>query len=124
MKAEVNRWIKMARDDLDSARSNYKNKKYYVCAFLSQQTVEKALKAVIIKKTNQLIKIHDLVILGRKAGLNYDLIKKSEQLSSVYIETRYGVVGSRVPSQKFNRKNSEEFLKIAEEILKWAGKSI
>lgn len=114
----------MAKDDLDSAKSNLENKKYYVCALLSQQAVEKALKALLIEKTNTLIKIHDLVILGRKVGLPNDLIKKCEQLSRVYIETRYGVVGSYIPSQKFNKHNSSELFNIAKEVIAWVEKNI
>lgn len=124
MKEEVKRGWKMAKDDLNGARSNFKNKKYYICAFLSQQAVEKALKALLIKKNKKLIKIHDLVILGRKVDLQKNLLKKCEQLSRVYIETRYGSIGEHVPSQKFKKTNSLEYLKIAQEIVKWVKKNI
>ncbi|MBI2652787.1 HEPN domain-containing protein [Candidatus Woesearchaeota archaeon] len=124
MKEEVKRWWRMAKDDLDSARSNFKSRKYYVCAFLSQQAVEKALKALLLRKKEELIKIHDLVILGREVGLQKDFLDKCEQLSKVYIETRYGSIGEYVPSEKFTKKNSSEYLKIAEDILKWVKKNI
>lgn len=114
----------MAKDDLNSAKSNFKNKKYYICALLSQQSAEKALKALLIKKTKKLIKIHDLVILGRKVNLKKDLLKKCEQLSKVYIETRYGSIGEKVPSQKFKKNNSLKYLKIAKEVITWVGKNI
>lgn len=124
MKEEVKRWWKMAKDDLDSAKSNFKNKKYYVCAFLSQQAVEKALKALLLGQKKELIRIHDLVILGKEVGLQKDFLDKCEQLSRVYIETRYGGIGDYVPSKKFTEQNSLHYLKIAEDILKWAGKRI
>ena len=75
---EMERWWKLAKDDLDSAEANFKIKKYYVCAFFSQQAVEKALKSLLLKKTKILIKIHDLVILGREVGLTKDLLNKCE----------------------------------------------
>lgn len=124
MKEEVQRWLTMAKDDLASAKTNLKNRKYYVCAFLSQQAAEKALKALLIKKKNKLFKIHDLVILGRIVELPENLIKKAEQLSQVYIESRYGAVNEIVPSKKFKKQNSEEYLAIATELLKWAKENI
>jgi HEPN domain-containing protein len=89
----------MAKDDLNSARNNFENKNYYVCAFLSQQAVEKTLKSL-------------------------KLLKKCEELSKVYIETRYGALGEYTPSQKFRQHNTLEYLEIAEEIIKWAEKNI
>ena len=123
MKEEVKRWMRMAKDDLSSAKSNLKNKKYYVCAYFSHQTVEKALKALILKKTNKIIKTHDLVILGRQVDLTNELLKKCEQLSRVYIETKYGL-GIYIPSQKFRKKNSSEYFNIAKEVVTWAEKNI
>ena len=114
----------MANDDLNSARSNFKNKKYYVCAYLSHQAVEKALKALLLKKSMKLIKTHDLVILGRQVSVPKNFLKKCEQLSRVYIETKYGIAADIIPSQKFKKQNSLEYLKIANEVTKWVGKSI
>lgn len=124
MREEVKRWIRLAKDDLKSAQANFNNKQYYVCVFLSQQSVEKALKALIIKKTNRLIKIHDLVILGKKIDLPEGLLQKCDELSNVYLDTRYGDIGGRLPSQKFKKPNSLRFLNIAKEIVKWLEKRI
>ena len=117
---EVERWLQMSKDDLNSANSNFKNRKYYVCAFLSHQVVEKALKALLLKKIKRL----DLVILGRQINLPNSLLKKCEQLSRVYIETKYGLVGEYIPSQKFKKKNSSEYLQIAREVIRWINKNI
>ena len=59
IRIEVKRWLKMSRDDFDSAQVNFDNKKYYVCVFLCQQSVEKGLKAIVIRKTGELFKVHD-----------------------------------------------------------------
>ncbi|MEK6872951.1 MAG: HEPN domain-containing protein [Nanoarchaeota archaeon] len=123
MREEVERWIKMAKDDFDSARSNFENKKYYVCAFLSQQAAEKALKAILLEKTKKIIKIHNLVILGRKVNLPNDLLDKCKLLSIAYLETRYEL-GNKIPSEKFSEENSLKYLNIAKEILSWVEKNI
>ncbi len=123
MNGETKKWMRVARDDLDSARSNFENKKYYVAAFLSQQAAEKALKALLLKKSGRMIKIHDLVILGRKVNLPQDLLNKCELLSRAYIETRYDFMDDKIPSQKFRAKNSLEYFNIAKEVLLWVGKN-
>lgn len=124
MKEEVKRWLKLAKDDLKSAQVNLKNKQYYVCAFLCQQSVEKALKSLLIKKTGKLIKIHDLLILGNKVDLPEHLLEKCDKLNGVYLDARYGDLGGNLPSKKFKKKNSSEFLNTAKEVLKWSERNI
>jgi HEPN domain-containing protein len=124
MQKEIQRWLQMASDDLDSSESNFINEKYYVSAFLSQQAVEKALKAFLIKRDQVLIKTHNLFFWGKKAGLSDDLLDKCELLSDVYIETRYGSVYEEVPSRLFNRENTREFFEIAKEIVQWVENNI
>jgi HEPN domain-containing protein len=123
MRPEVKRWLSLAKDDLKSAKANLSAKVFYISAFLSQQSVEKALKAVLISKTRKLIKTHDLVLLGRHVGLPKQLIKSCETLNTVYIESRYGDTGD-LPSKKFGRKIASELLEIAKEVLQWSEKSI
>ncbi|MBI3623222.1 HEPN domain-containing protein [Candidatus Pacearchaeota archaeon] len=80
MKEEANDWSKQAEDDLDKAKILFNNRKFDGAAFYSQQTAEKALKAVIIKTQGKLVKTHDLVILGRMAGLPKSILEKCEML--------------------------------------------
>lgn len=35
MKEEVKRWLRLAKEDFESAKINFDNSKFYVCAFLS-----------------------------------------------------------------------------------------
>ena len=122
MKDEYKMWLKQAKADLKTARNSLKSKDYYASAFWCQQAVEKCLKAVIIEKYGELIKIHDLVILGRKANLSEELLLKCEKLSKVYIESRYGLIDSEIPAKKFTKKDVSEFLKTSKEAVKWAKK--
>lgn len=66
MRKEIENWWKQAEADLNSAKNSFNSKDYYVCAFLCQQAVEKALKALLFKKGFELIKTHDLVLLAKK----------------------------------------------------------
>lgn len=51
MRKEVQNWLDQAADDFDGAEFNFRGKKYYIAAFLCQQAVEKALKALLIEKS-------------------------------------------------------------------------
>ncbi len=124
MREEVERWMNLAKDDLASADVILHTKKYYVSIFLCQQSVEKGLKAILIHKTGSLLKIHDLVLLGKKVGIPPHLLKKCERLSAVYLDTRYGDIGGKLPSEKFNETLALEFLAISQEVVTWVEKSI
>lgn len=121
---EANLWLRLAKDDLHSAEVNFKNKQFYVCAFLCQQSVEKGLKAILIKKTGMLLKIHDLVLLSKKVNVPEALLQKCEALNGIYLETRYGDVSGIPPSQKFTSENTSPLLAQAREVLAWLEKSI
>ncbi|MGQ9558753.1 MAG: HEPN domain-containing protein [Desulfurispora sp.] len=63
-------WLKIASDDLDAAEHCWQGEKLLWAMFMCQQTVEKALKAVIFEKTGQTPpRKHDLISLAGDAGL-------------------------------------------------------
>lgn len=82
---EVENWLRQAKADLNTANNSFKSGDYYACAFWCQQSVEKALKALLLERNKEFIKIHDLVILGRKRKLPEDLLKECDKLTHVYV---------------------------------------
>ena len=124
MKQEIKYWIKQAEDDLDSAEKNIDIKKYYVSSFLSQQSVEKSLKALALKIEKRLIKTHSVSKLGKLLKLPENLLARISTLEPIYQETRYPDVSSKVPSEEFEEKDAAEFLNIAEEVLEWVKKKL
>ena len=122
MDEEFQNWIRQAEADLRKAKILMNSLELDGAGFYSQQTAEKALKAVIIKYQKKLVKIHDLVILGRMAKLPKAMLEKVEVLSKVYIESRYGLLDDKIPAEKFDKNDASKFIKIAEEVLKWAKK--
>lgn len=120
---EYKPWIEQAKEDLKSARYNFEGRKYYVCAFLCQQSIEKLLKSLIIKKEKILIKSHDLILLGRKAYLDKDLLRKLPRISIAYTESRYGIAQT-IPAKSFKREECEIYLNIAEEVFQWSKNKI
>lgn len=118
----VQAWINKAEDDISFAKKAFEDTEYYdhIC-YLSQQAVEKYLKAFLVKSKGSIEKkekIHDLPKLAdwcKKFGLN--LTKYYTQLrtlTGVYMPAKY-------PDAAFGRfvkKDAEESLEAAEEIIK------
>lgn len=122
MKEESKNWFMQAEADFRTAKNSLKSKDYYASVFWSQQSIEKCLKAVIIDKKGELVKIHDLVVLGRRIPIPPDLSTKIKSISGAYIETRYGITGDEIPAKKFKENDALEFIKIAKEVLEWVKK--
>lgn len=68
------------------------------------------------------MKIHDLVILGRKVNLPDELLQKCEKLSLAYTESRYGISMQKFPAGNFTKEKVRQFLLTAMEVLEWAKK--
>jgi len=120
MGEEVLNWWKQAKADFETAEFNAKGGMFEAAAFFSQQAVEKGLKAVYIKKFGELLKTHDLVLLGRKVGLPLNLIELCKSLTPAYIYTRYPDVA---PINNM-REVSRGLLSQAREVMKWVEKAL
>lgn len=120
MNEEIKKWWKRAKGDLKKAKDNLNIKNYDLTSFLCQQAVEKALKALLIKKTKKFPKIHDLVRLGRLVDIDKDLLKNCEKLTSVYVETRY----PDISDIKYTKEEAEQDIKTAKKVIKWVREKI
>jgi len=120
MKSETNEWVEKAEKDIIAAEKSYNSSEYEWSAFQTQQAIEKALKAVILKKERKIIKIHDLVLLGKKAGLPDKLIGYCKEISIAYIYSRY----PDVPKLDINESKFKDYLEEGKEIIKWVKKKI
>ena len=115
---EFKKWVERAKRDLDTAKFLFEGKKYEESAFYSHQSIEKSLKGVLIKKSGKLLKIHDLVKLGKNVGMPNNYLVKLKELTFAYIYSRY----PDVPKEDEINEKSEKFILTAEEILKWSQK--
>ena len=120
MKEEVKKWWNKAKDDLDKAKILFKNEKYDGSSFFCQQSVEKGLKSLSLKEKNKIERIHDLVELGKDINLPQHLIQYCKELTLSYIYSRY----PDIEEPKDIKSISTNFLKYAEEILKWIGERL
>lgn len=116
---EIQKWFNLAEKDFISAKKVFKKKVYYVSAFLCQQSVEKGLKALYIKKFKKLLRIHDLVELGKKINADIEILDVCAKLNPVYIETRYPDV-----SISYTKNDIREVLKDTEKVIEWIKKNL
>lgn len=120
MNEDYKKWLNKANKDLTSASNAIQFSDYELSAFLCQQSVEKALKAMYIKKFNELKKTHDLLFLGTKLELPKDLINVCEELNPFYFITRYPDVSDDICTEE----DANRCLKNAKEVLTWIKKNI
>lgn len=123
MNTEIEIWWKPAQTDFHATKKNLQIEEYYVSVFLSEQAAEKALKYGILKQKKKLVKVHDLVFLGKILSIPEEVNEKCIDLNKAYIETRYPNASGRIPSEKFTEEHAKKFLKLAEDILIWVEKN-
>ena len=122
MKEEVKNWWERAKKDLNTAKNSLNSGDYYATSLFSQQSAEKALKAIQLKKENKIIKTHDLLFLAKKLEIPENLIENCRKLKPVYIETRYPDASGGF--KDFSKVDGEEDVKLAKEVLIWIEKNL
>lgn len=120
MDEEYKKWFEKAEKDLVAAEKSIKSGEFEWAGFQIQQSVEKALKALGLKKNKELLKIHDLVVLGKKVGLPEKFFDYCEDISKLYIYSRY----PDSPKISDIEVVSTEYLCKAKEIIKWVKEKI
>ena len=124
MEEEIKRWMEQAERDFKSAKNSFNIGDYYVASLLCQQSVEKGLKALYLKKFNSIKKIHNLVILAEDLKLPKKMIDECDNLNPIYIDTRYPDASGDLPHKEYTQDKSQYDLNAAEKILKWIRKKI
>ena len=125
-------WKEYAENDWKVARLLFKDGDrkgfaYQACVFHCHQTIEKMMKAILVSKNIMPPKIHDLVSLSTKLGID---IPEEIQICLDRINPHY--MRPRYPDLKFapgfhftyNKRNTEKILIQAEQILVWLKKQL
>ncbi len=115
MREDVQKWWEIAKRDLKAAEYNFNGQFFEEALFLSQQSAEKALKALYISRLGHLKRTHDLVLLAKKLDLPDHLIDFCKELSPAYTYSRY----PDVPEIVEIREVSRNLLQYAKEVLNW-----
>ena len=120
MREEVENWWKQAERDLSSARNAFNSKDYYLVAFLCQQSVEKALKVLYIKKRKESPgAIHSLIRLGKSIEIPEPFYGALSRLSPDFVITRYPDAAHGLPYELYDEEIAKERMDLAKEVTEW-----
>lgn len=120
---EARRWLKQAEKDLRSARNSLGTGDYEWACFQSQQSAEKAVKALLYLRGYRKILTHSIFELVKEVGSSErefgQLTRQAKVLDSVYISSRYpnGIAGDLVPGEYYEQEDAEECISYAGSIL-------
>jgi len=119
-------WLTGSKEDFDSAEILYKNKKYHHALFFCHLSIEKMLKAIIVKSTKTAPPLtHDLVRLAERAGVPLNEIKKNElaEITTFNIEARYDDYKLSF-RKKAKKQFSLKYLDKTKEMLQWLSEHV
>ena len=93
MKSETKIWLDYAEENLKSSKILLDNKLYNPCLQNAQQSVEKALKAIVIECGINLKRTHDILelkyLLQRKGIIVNISDDECDLLNAVYLPSKY-----------------------------------
>jgi HEPN domain-containing protein/predicted nucleotidyltransferase len=119
MRKNTEVWIKDSLDELESAHLLLDSGKYKGACYHSQQSAEKALKALIIEKGEKPERIHDIVSLINKVkSIGWDIdfsIDDAILLNSIY-KGRYPTEEGLLPYGIPDRNDAEQVFHAARRI--------
>ncbi len=116
-------WMDQAEGDLDHAKNDLRSGFYEWACFSSQQSAEKAVKAVFQKLGAEAWghSVYDLLNnLRDKVEVSGEILECSLELDKAYIPARYpNAHPSSSPRRRYTRKEAERLIGYAEKILKF-----
>jgi len=120
MKPEIQNWWHQAKDDFDAAEYNFQGKKFYLAAFMCQQAVEKALKALFLYEKKGIVpQSHSLIYLATNTSIPKKFYSFLKELTPKFIGTRYPDASVDLPSRIYDKQITERLLKQSKEVLQW-----
>lgn len=117
-------WANASKQDFETAEILYENKKYYHALFFCHLSIEKILKAIIVKSTKKAPPlVHDLIRLAEKTDikLTEKLQDELAEISTFNIKARYDDYKLSF-YKKADKKFALKYITITKEILTWLKK--
>ena len=122
----VKYWLTASKEDFESAEILFQNKKYHHALFFCHLSIEKMLKAIIVKSTKTAPPlIHDLIRLAEKAKLPLSEAQMNElaEITTFNIDARYDDYKLSF-RKKAKKQFSLKYLKKTREMLQWLTKHV
>ena len=121
MQDETKLWLTYSNENLEAAKILLDNELYNPCLHNVQQSIEKALKSLIIEKSITFKKTHniwELKVLLEKNGVSIELTDdECDFIDSIYLPTKYPI-GSALPFFYLDKNICENSILLAEKVFK------
>ena len=123
MDEKVKYWLEMSEYDLDTSLAMLETQRYLYVGFMCHQSVEKAFKAVLSSRTEQVPpKIHNLIRLAEQCGLLGIIPEKHKKLlfllNPLNIESRYPTYKDEM-LKHLNSSKCLEIINSTKELILW-----
>jgi len=120
MQDESKSWLTYAEENLEAAKILFASELYNPCLHNVQQTIEKALKALIIEKSLSFKKTHNIFELKSLLEKNGTPIEISDDecdfIDSIYLPTKYPI-GSALPYFYPDKEICKNSILLAERVI-------
>lgn len=120
MNAEAMQWLTYAEENLEIARIGLDRRLFNTSLQNAQQSVEKALKAVIVGSGREIPRTHSIRELSRIATVSERLTNLStddcDLLDAIYIPSKYPVFGV-LPGEFADLETCRRCLLVAEQVI-------
>ena len=117
MRKATEEWLMSARDDPETIGELVDNPRLtHVVAFHAQQCVEKAFKAILEEREEEIPHVHNLVTLNERAGnpmQGEDGLDVLDRLNQLYIKARYPGERGLFPAGKPSQEEAQLFQRVA-----------
>lgn len=119
---EARRWLDQASADLEWAGRLAEQGGFHLACFLAQQVAEKALKAYLYAKGEEIVLGHSVERLAAQCeAYNPDFSRRRPDwaiLDAYYVATRYpNALPDSIPARIFGRAVAEQAVALAREIV-------
>jgi len=116
--------MRQAESDLKKAENDLKTGDWDSAAFWSQQTAEKALKAILIN-AGKVYRGHDLLGIGESLKLELEIdidsiLKDLRELTIHYTISRYPNAANALPMELYDEEKARGLVEMARRVLKWS----
>jgi HEPN domain-containing protein len=114
-------WAMTSAQDFETAEILFGNSRYHHALFFCHLSIEKILKALIVKKTQEAPPlVHDLVRLAERTGIKLSANQKNElaEINAFNIEARYDDFKLSF-FKKANKRFASKYINKTRKILKW-----
>jgi len=112
-------WLRRANNDLATAEYNFEGDKYDATIFYAHKAAEKALMALIVKKSEKPEHIFDFTRIAKSLESHEEVLK----LFAV-IDLAYTISKHHHKEKEISREECHEAIKASAEILMWIKKHV